>query len=421
MMEERPVTMAEDGSVRATEARPVIEEAQGAERSRPSEVPPSPLFPVLGSVMVIGGCGFVGSHLVATLLSDPECGHISVVSRHPSVNQHQGASYFQGDISNETRMRELLFKIEPRVIFHLASPRPEASAEVLKKTNIQGTEVLLRCALKLPFVRAVVYTSSAEAFEIVPTKAPLAENESTLLTAKSRGYSWHQKSKAIADAKVLGANSLTLRSAVLRIPNVYGEGDPFVIPEILRMMRVGKHTMQIGKNEVLFEHVWVGNVVRAHVLCAKALLQHRAATSPIEPSGHEGSGHEEQVEREKALQTRDGEVGKVDGEAFNITDGTPLPFYTFARKIWYSAGDRTEEADIRHVSMWLVVVTAWLNVVFYFVFTLGMKEPEVGPGDAINLEKGRWLSIEKARRMLGFVPDVGGAEEGLRRGVEGGR
>lgn len=57
-MEERPTTMAEDGSVRTTEARPVIEEAQGAERSRPSEVPPSPLFPVLGSVMVIGGCGY---------------------------------------------------------------------------------------------------------------------------------------------------------------------------------------------------------------------------------------------------------------------------------------------------------------------------------------------------------------------------
>ena len=58
MMEERPATMAEDGSVRATEARPVIEEAQGAERLRSSEVPPSPLFPILGSVMVIGGCGY---------------------------------------------------------------------------------------------------------------------------------------------------------------------------------------------------------------------------------------------------------------------------------------------------------------------------------------------------------------------------
>ncbi|KAF8854335.1 NAD(P)-binding protein [Acephala macrosclerotiorum] len=411
-MEERPVLTTEESSV--TAPQPVLVEAGGAVVERQDEVPP-PSFPVLGSVMIIGGCGFIGSHLVATLLSDPECGYISVVSRRPSHSRHQGASYFQGDISNETRMRELLFKIQPRVIFHLASPRPEASTEELKRTNIQGTEVLLRCAARLPFVRALVYTSSAEALGFVPAKTPLAEKDSKLLTAKSRGYSWFQKSKAIADANVLEANGLTLRTACLRIPSVYGEGDPFVIPEVLKMMRVGKHTMQIGKNEVLLEQVWVGNVVRAHVLCAKALLQHRdvSASSPISGEGAE------QHNREKVVHTRDGEQGKADGEAFNITDGTPLPFYTFARKIWYYAGDRTGPADIRHVSMWLVVITAWLNVVFYFVFTLGMKEPEVGPRDAINLEKGRWLSIEKARRVLGFVPDVGGAEEGLRRGVEG--
>lgn len=280
----------------------------------------------------------------------------------------------------------------------------------------------MRCAAELPFVRAVVYTSSAEVLKHVPTTAPLAEKDSKLLTAKSREVSWHQKSKAIADAAVLAANSLTLRTTVLRIPSVYGEGDPYVIPEILKMMRDGKHTMQIGKNEVVFEHVWVGNVVRAHILCAKALLQHRAAafTSAVSLVGAPRSKDEEAegVDREKWLHTRDGELGKVDGEAFNITDGTPLPFYTFARKIWYNAGDRTEAADIRYVSMWLVVVTAWLNVLFYFVFTLGRKEPEVGPRDVISLKKGRWLSIEKARKLLGFVPDIGGAEEGLKRGVE---
>ncbi|KAE8448730.1 hypothetical protein EG329_008945 [Mollisiaceae sp. DMI_Dod_QoI] len=414
-MEERPTVPVEESLV--------TEEAQAPGLERLKEVPSSPQFPLLGNVMVIGGCGFIGSHLVSSLLADPECGSLSIISRHPSANQHTGASYFQGDISNETRMRELLFKIQPRVILNLASPCPEASAEELKKTNIQGTEILLRCAAKLPFVRALVYASSAEALETVPTTSACTEAASKLLTVKSRGVSWFRKSKAIADSAILSANSLTLRTATLRIPSVYGEGDPYLIPWILKMMRDGKHTMQIGKNKVLFEHVWVGHVVRAHISCAKALLQHRpmTCTSPV-AIGEQGSGDNNELgngsSREKNIQTRDGEQLKADGESFFITDSTPLPFYTFARKVWYYAGDRSEPSDIRLVSMWLVVITAWLNVIFYFIFTVGFKKPEVGPGDAINLHKGRWLSIEKAKRLLGFVPDVRAAEEGLKRGVE---
>lgn len=144
VIDEQPTSIMEET---ADETIPVIDEPS----NRPDEV--KSFFPVLASVMIVGGCGygssspiyldlllitrrFIGSHLVSTLLLDPECGPISVVSRHPTVNQHQGASYFQGDITNETRMRQLLFKIQPRVVFHLASPRPKAPTKDLKTINI---------------------------------------------------------------------------------------------------------------------------------------------------------------------------------------------------------------------------------------------------------------------------------------------
>jgi len=255
---------------------------------------------------------------------------------------------------------------------------------------VRGTQILLKCASRLPFVKALVYTSSHEGVEIEPRNEQLTEETCKMLTEKSTATP-HQKSKGTADALVLAANGENLRTAVLRLPPVYGEGDPRLIPSIMGMMRQGKQNMQIGPDQHVFEHVYVGNAVLAHVLCGKALLA--SSWDPISADGD------------------------VAGQAFFITDGQPMSYYTFARKIWYIAGDRTEKANIRLVSFWLVIVTAWMNEIFYFIFSVGQKRPQVGTYDVKELTRGFRWSIEKARRVLGYEPS--GMDEGLRRGVEG--
>ncbi|KAH7409697.1 hypothetical protein BKA64DRAFT_705453 [Cadophora sp. MPI-SDFR-AT-0126] len=358
----------------------------------------TPEFPLLGPILVVGGCGFIGSNLVRTLLDDPESGPITIISRTPQHNQHSGASYFTGSITDETRMRELLFKIQPRIIFHLASASPESPIKEQNTTNVRGTQILLKCASRLPFVKALVFTSSHEGVEIEPRNEELTEKTCKLLTEKSTATP-HQKSKGIADALVLAANGENLRTAVLRLPPVYGEGDPRLIPSILGMMRQGKQNMQIGPDKHVFEHVYVGNAVLAHVLCGKALL---ASSSNSISASLDGGGSESST---------------VAGQAFFITDGQPLSYYTFARKIWYIAGDRTEKPHIRYVSFWLVIVTAWMNEIFYFIFSLGQKRPKVGTYDVKELTRGVNWSIVKARSVLGYEPS--GVEEGFRRSVEG--
>jgi sterol-4alpha-carboxylate 3-dehydrogenase (decarboxylating) len=274
------------------------------------------------------------------------------------------------------------------VIFHLASPRPEVGKTDQNRTNVLGTQILLACAAKIPSVRVFVYTSCAAAVELSPANSRLTEEQSKLYTAKSRA-SPYEKSKAIADALVLAANSSGLRTVTLRLPPIYGEGDPILTPNIMTMMRQGKHTIQIGKNQKVFDYVYIDNAIHGHILAAKALLQ---------PSEE-----------------------KVDGEAFFITDDSPLPFYSFARKIWYAAGDRTENEDIRVVSRGLVLATALINEWFYFVFSLGFKKPEVTFYDVRELEKGMCFSIEKARRRLGYNPVVlldDGIKLAVDRGLE---
>jgi sterol-4alpha-carboxylate 3-dehydrogenase (decarboxylating) len=302
-------------------------------------------------------------------------------------NRHAGALYYAGDFTKEHDVRSLLAKIRPRVIFHTAAPHPGANKKAQNATNILGTEVLLKCAAESPFVQALVYTSCHEAIVIDPSNNILTEETAKLHTKKSNATPF-QKSKALAEHAVLTANCWNLRTLCLRLPPIYGGGDPLVTPGLLEIMDQGKCTLQIGPNKKVFEHVYIDNAVHAHLLAAKVLLS-----------------------LDEGLEIR------VDGECFFITDDSPMPWYDFARKVWYAAGDRTEPEWIRIVPMHLALATASVNDWVSWTLTLGRKRPEVTSSDMAGLRKGTWFSIEKARCLLGYSPLIP-AEEGIRRAVE---
>jgi sterol-4alpha-carboxylate 3-dehydrogenase (decarboxylating) len=77
-----------------------------------------------GPIIVTGGCGLLGFHIVEALLNDSEAGCITVVSRNPKINIFDGVQYVAGDIANESFVRKLFDDMKPQVVFHTASPRP---------------------------------------------------------------------------------------------------------------------------------------------------------------------------------------------------------------------------------------------------------------------------------------------------------
>lgn len=186
---------------------------------------------------------------------------------------------------------------------------------------------------------------------------------------------------------VLNANGRGgMRTVCLRPGAVYGERDGQVIAGFLQQLRQGSQRYQIGDNTNLFDFTSVANVAQAHILAAKALLS-------------------------------DSTTG-VDGEAFFITDGHPSAFWSFARKVWSAAGDKTRPEEVTVVPAWLMLALASLVDWIYWVVTLGYKRPQVFRRSNMNYACLPWtFAIDKARQRLGYTP-VDDRDEQIQNGVE---
>ncbi|GAM42473.1 NAD-dependent epimerase/dehydratase [Talaromyces pinophilus] len=168
----------------------------------------------LGAVVVVGGCGYLGSNLVKMLQAESTCTAIHVISRKPNQNLYPDVTYHAGDISDAQQVADLFNKINPRVVFHVASPKDVAPEPLLHRTNVNGTRNLLKVARETESTCAFIYTGSDSAFEQMPG-VKQTEEISKLYTERSKGANPYAKTKAIADAEVQAANTPpTLTTAV---------------------------------------------------------------------------------------------------------------------------------------------------------------------------------------------------------------
>lgn len=223
-------------------------------------------------VVVTGGAGFIGSHLVDALLARGEDtvlvldnlrrGRLASIARHDGDSRYR---FLLGDIQNADLVDQALDRAE--VVFHLAAQSNVLGAvsdpRYSFESNVCGTFNVLEAARRHR-VRRVVFASSREAYG---EAGSLPVTEEHPLTAKNT----YGASKVAGEAYCRSFTTVFgLETAVLRLTNVYGLGDrDRVIPIWIERALRGEALEVFGGTQ-LIDFVWVGLVVEALLRAAGA-------------------------------------------------------------------------------------------------------------------------------------------------------
>ena len=196
-------------------------------------------------ILVTGGTGLIGSHLVEELLKHDV--KIVVPFRHTRKKSYLFTQHLDRkitlekvDITNKKKLSQLVSSYKVDYIFHLAAQTTVVNAFLnpyhTLKNNILGTVHILEAAKQHKHVRGVIVASSDKAYG--KTKKAYTE-ESPL-----KGDHPYDVSKSSADLITqMYFKTYNLPVVVTRFGNVYGEGDlnfDRIIPGICRAIITNK-------------------------------------------------------------------------------------------------------------------------------------------------------------------------------------
>ncbi|KAG6335971.1 hypothetical protein ID866_3124 [Astraeus odoratus] len=421
--------------------------------------------------LVIGGSGFVGRHIVERLLARGD-----VVSVFDVVQKYHDVPFYLGDITDEQQVLDVLRKSGTTCIIHTASPTHGAKdPSIYYKVNVDGTKAVINAAVSAG-VGKLVYTSSAgvvfDGNDVInlDERAPYPE----------KPLDAYNDSKAKAEALVLESNGKGgLLTVALRPAGIFGPGDRQMMVGLYQVYQRGQTHFQVGDNNNLFDYTYVGNIAQAHLLAADKLVppssSTKAETASVDSKIHDSLNralppvsatlgyrrvpscnarplgpfltpppNAEAIEAafnaphdphelkhpivrsrfdqfsENALAVSPSNPLQVAGQAFFITNGEPVYFWDFVRLIWLALDPPTLEGKKRAArSAWVIPRAFGMMLGFLAECWASLIGKEAGfTRFRVSYSCAqRYHNIEKARRILGYEPEVG-LEEGVKKMVE---
>jgi len=223
-------------------------------------------------VLVTGGAGFIGAHVVNALLA---CGMDAVVADNFSTGRKEripvGVRCYERDIASSD-MDDVFAREKPRYVIHLAAQvdvaRSFADPLYDATSNIFGTLRILSNCCKHQ-VEKIVFASSCAVYGQAGS-FPVTERH------RPRPISHYGLSKLTAERYIQLYHRLYgLRFSILRFANVYGPGQSTggeggVVAIFVRRLLEGQTPDIYGDGEQTRDFVFVEDVAAANVLALRA-------------------------------------------------------------------------------------------------------------------------------------------------------
>jgi len=219
-------------------------------------------------VLVTGGAGFIGAHLVDSLI---EQGYqIRVLDRipvdlRPTWQASANIEYMMGDFSDHSLIDEALKDID--IVYHLVSTTIPASSNIDPifdvQSNLIGTLSMLQIALKSG-VKKFIFISSGGTVYGIPQAVPIKENHPT-----DPICSYGIAKLAIEKYLHLYEELHGLQTLVFRLANPYGEGQrpgaQGAIAAFMHKIVTGQPIEIWGDGSVVRDYIHIRDVVDAMV------------------------------------------------------------------------------------------------------------------------------------------------------------
>lgn len=309
-------------------------------------------------ILITGANGFVGRHLVLALQKRGDSVRaLSSPTGDTTWLREHGIAIFRGDIRRPSMLTEPLRGVDAVVHLVAETKKKWGPMQDAYAVNVTGTENVCRAAMRAG-VRRLVHVSTSAIYNMnvgrpVTEDDPLEPLDDPYCLTKAQGDSLVQR--MISDDH--------LPAIIIRLGALLGPGDSLNFGRLADRIRAGRGII-VGSGNNVIPFVYISDVVQALLLA---------------------------LDSEQAI-----------GQIYNISHDQPI----------------TQKQYLSAIAQEMGVVPPHIHVPYYPMYTAayvterisllsGYRLPPVATRHGIKIlgEDGR-LSIDKARRDLGYVPQV---------------
>lgn len=318
------------------------------------------------NVLVTGGGGFLGKAIVKKLVKK----NLTVTSFsrnfYPDL-ETLGVTQIQGDLIDKNVVVKAFRNID--AVFHVAAkPGIWGPFKEFFSTNVTGTENVISACLNND-IKQLIYTSSPS---VIFDENDM-ENVDESVPYPKKYLAPYPETKAMAEKLVRSAAKKGLKTIIIRPHLIWGPEDNHMVPGIVKR---SNKLRRVGRKDDLVDTIYVDNAADVHILAFQKLMEN--------PS--------------------------LSGNIYFVSQDEPVSKWEMANAFLDAAGLPPIKG---HVSARTAYIAGSIFEFAYKLFSI-KKEPPITRFAAKEAATSHWFNISKAKKELGYSPEVS-TKEGLKR------